>query len=97
MESATDAVTAKAINAIKAAGIISSPDYWLENAAPCKQVNGEYAGVLMQKATGKATTAEAIAVLQLSDPDYWVQNAVPGGTVDGKLVGYLIQKIARIL
>jgi len=59
---ATD-VTVAAINAIHTAGIISSPDYWVQNAAPGKQMNGEYVSVLMQKATGKATLAEAVDVL----------------------------------
>ncbi len=93
----TDAATVAAINAIHTAGVSSSPDYWLENAAPGKQVNGGYVGSLVKKATGKTTVAEAIDALQLSNPAYWLEHAVPGKTADGKFVGYLIQKIAKIL
>jgi len=93
---ATDAIV-WAINAIQAAGIISSPEYWLKNAAPGKQVSGDYVGNLVQKATGKATTTEAIDALQLSNPAYWLEHAVPGKSADGKFVGYLIQKIATNL
>lgn len=97
---ATDA-TKVAIRALQQKGIINSPDYWIQNARVGGEVNGEYVGYLVQKATGMATTAVAIAVLHakglISSPNYWLKVAVPGKTADGEDVSYLIQKIARAI
>ena len=41
-----DPVT-KAVQALCAAGVIASPDYWVRNARPGKIVDGEYAGLLI--------------------------------------------------
>lgn len=40
---------ADAVAALQRAGIISSPEYWLQNARPGKQVLGEYAAALILK------------------------------------------------
>lgn len=44
---------ADAIEALQSAGIISSPDYWLEVARPGKVASGEYVGLLIQKIATK--------------------------------------------
>lgn len=40
---------ADAVEVLRQAGIINSPDYWLQNARPGKQVIGEYAATLILK------------------------------------------------
>lgn len=40
--------TAEAIEVLHKAGVISSPQYWMENARPGRQANGEYVGLLIQ-------------------------------------------------
>ena len=45
--------TAAAIATLQDAGIIVSPEYWFENARPGRQVEGQYAGLLIQKAAKK--------------------------------------------
>lgn len=44
---------ADAVETLRAAGIIASPDYWLEVARPGKVANGEYVGLLIQKIATK--------------------------------------------
>lgn len=51
-EVASDRI-AEAIKTLQEAGIIVSPDYWLENARPGKQVNGQYVGILLQNMAQK--------------------------------------------
>lgn len=41
--------TAVGIAVLQEAGIIVSPDYWLENAQPGKKADGQYVGLLIQK------------------------------------------------
>jgi N-acetylmuramoyl-L-alanine amidase len=38
-----------AVDVLRQKGIISSPDYWLQNARKGRTVNGEYAGVLIKR------------------------------------------------
>lgn len=45
--------TSEAIQVLQNAGVILSPDYWLENARPGEQVDGEYAGILIQSMAKK--------------------------------------------
>lgn len=49
---AVDQVAA-AIGVLQQAGVMASPDYWLENARPGKTVNGEYVGMLIQNMAKK--------------------------------------------
>lgn len=43
----------QAVQVLKLAGIINSPDYWLQNAVKGGQVSGEYAGLLIEKMADK--------------------------------------------
>lgn len=52
LKAQTDPV-GEAVKILQAAGIIASPDYWLENARPGRQANGQYVGLLLQKAAQK--------------------------------------------
>ena len=49
---AVDQVAA-AIGVLQQAGVMASPDYWLENARLGKTVNGEYVGMLIQNMAKK--------------------------------------------
>ncbi|HOV79348.1 MAG TPA: N-acetylmuramoyl-L-alanine amidase [Bacillota bacterium] len=49
---APDATT-EAIGVLQAAGVIASPDYWLQNARPGKQADGQYVGLLIQNMAKK--------------------------------------------
>lgn len=40
---------AEAIKVLQAAKVIDSPTYWLDNARPGRQANGEYVGFLLQR------------------------------------------------
>ena len=40
--------TTEAVGILQAAGVIGSPDYWLQNARPGKVASGEYVGMLIQ-------------------------------------------------
>jgi N-acetylmuramoyl-L-alanine amidase len=51
--SAAQTKLAEAVAILQEAGVISSPEYWLESAKAGKAVNGEYAGVLIQKMAEK--------------------------------------------
>lgn len=44
---------AEAIKVLQANGIMNSPDYWIQNARPGKQANGEYVGLLIQNMAKK--------------------------------------------
>lgn len=44
---------AEALKTLKDAGIINSPDYWLENARPGRQAEGEYVGYLLLNMAAK--------------------------------------------
>lgn len=44
---------AEAIGILQRAGIMASPDYWLENARPGKVCKGEYVGMLIQNMAKK--------------------------------------------
>jgi N-acetylmuramoyl-L-alanine amidase len=52
-ESTSPDPIAEAIEVLLEAGVISSPDYWLQNARPGKTVSGENAGALIQKMAQK--------------------------------------------
>lgn len=44
---------AKAIDVLQEADILNDPNYWLENARPGKQADGEYVGILIQRMAKK--------------------------------------------
>jgi hypothetical protein len=45
--------TKKAVHILQNAGMIQSPDYWIENAREAQTVKGEYAALLMQNVAQK--------------------------------------------
>lgn len=92
----------QAVQILQNNGIISSPDYWLQNAAAGGIVKGEYAQTIINKTAQKLISlTEAVQILQnngiISSPDYWLQNAVMGGSVKGEYAQTLIINSAQKL
>ena len=90
-----------AINILIKNGLISSPNYWKENAVENKLANGEYAGVLIKKMTKTNKLDDGLELLirnkVINTSDYWKENAVAGKKVKGGYVRSLIIKMSRIL
>lgn len=83
--------------------LISSPDYWLENAVEGGFCDGDKVGALLLRAARtlepNATQKDAVTVLAknriFGAPEYWEKNAVPGGKCAGHNVARVIRNIAR--
>ncbi|MDT3699755.1 MAG: N-acetylmuramoyl-L-alanine amidase [Thermincola sp.] len=94
----------EAIKKLQAAGVIHSPEYWLENAKTGKTVVGEYAGQLIVNLASNIPVdpvIEAIIKLQaagvIHSPEYWLENAKTGKTVNGGYAGQLLINLAATI
>ena len=95
---------AKDLDALVRMKVISSADYWLENAIPERQCDGQRVADLLMK-TAKAlqpvtTFSQALDVLmqrRIIWNDYWAKNAVAGRPCQGEYVANLIRAAAEPL
>jgi major intracellular serine protease len=85
---------ADAVKTLQSTGIISSPDYWLENARPGKTVKGEYAAGLIQNVartrinlfpfkTEEAGVLQDLPwnIAQVNAPSFWLRSKGVGAVV----------------
>lgn len=93
---------------LKELGIISDPEYWLQNAVKGKSCDGGMVADLIINAAKKFGTADnlqdAVKILVdnkiLQDKDtveYWQTKAVAGKKCPGRFVGIIINQIASTL
>ncbi len=83
--------------------IITTPDYWKDNASEGGQIDGKYMNTVILKFVAMYkivnTFEEAVDVLSqmgiLKSPDYWKENAVDGKIVYGEYAKELIIRLTQ--
>lgn len=80
------------------AGIIGTPTYWINNAILGNKVDGNYALLLITRATKTTNIKEATTILVskgvISSPDYWIAHTHAGDMVEGSYMNKVIVGIA---
>jgi hypothetical protein len=96
-----DEVMRVSINKLVTKKIISSPDYWMENADSTIPCNGVYCALLLMNASKKSNLRDAVDYLVgikvISTPSLWLTNAVDGKTIMGSAVKALINNLSSKL
>jgi hypothetical protein len=91
------------VQCLARAGIIVSPDYWIENALEGKSCDGKMVRMLLERTAKKLHPASSdkdvfevcLDAGLFQSPDYWVKSAVEGGRCSGLFVGTVIRRIAE--
>ena len=103
-----DGKLADAVSELKDLGIVTDPDYWLENARKGRTCDGGMVAELLINAAGKFQPTDnleaAVKVLQENKilenkeaGDFWEKKAVQGTKCNGRFVGLILVQIAKVL
>ncbi|MED1954138.1 GH25 family lysozyme [Brevibacillus centrosporus] len=64
-----DEKTKVALEVLRSAGVIQTPEYWLQNAYDCGTVRGEYAALLIQNMARKLSVMQPDTPIPTPDPE----------------------------
>lgn len=107
-DEATDGKLAASVTRLKDLGLISDPDYWIENARKGKTCDGGMVAELLIATAKKFQPVDDLeaAVVVLKDNrilenkeaiEYWENKAVAGTKCPGRFVSRIIERIADTL